>query len=170
MPVQIAFHVDPSPKQIARELGSLSRSFSDWKPAWRALLPILADEMRATLEGEGVPIGARWPELDPETLKRRTRAGIRGQGRMALQSTGRLLATVSSPSAGLRRMTGTQLRFGPNERYQFVQHFGSKRRGIPARPFIGWTPRGERAAIDAMDQRARALLDRAAQLAFSGGQ
>lgn len=152
-------------QRIAKEIRDFAKKTKDLRPAWRKLVPILAEMVRGNIEGKGSPIGVSWAPLSPHTKARKARLG---QGRAALVQTGRLLATVSKASKGRRSLGRSRVKFGPREKYAFVQHFGSKSKNIPARPYLGWTVRGTRAAITLVEDHLTKLLLEA-QNAINGG-
>lgn len=143
--------------RIAGGLRSLGKESRDLRSVWKKLLPILAQELGAAVRSEGAAIGQRWPQLAADTLARKRRLG---RGRAALIGTGRLLSQLTSPSRAKASLTKRRLKVGPRERYMFVMHYGSKRRGIPARPFVAWTMRGRRSAVDLVSRFIDDLVQR----------
>ncbi len=97
----------------ARALRAASRRIVDFREPFRAVANVISEEMAATVRRRG------------------------------LVASGRLLALVGSPQSAIRTLTARELRVGPNQRYQFVQHYGSVKRKIEPQPYIEWTPRGE---------------------------
>lgn len=152
-------------ERIAKEIRAFAKKTKDLRPAWRKLVPILAEMVRGNIEGRGSPIGVSWPALNPQTVARKARLG---KGRATLVQTGKLLSTVSKASKGRRSLGRSRVKFGPRDKYAFVQHFGSKSKNIPARPYLGWTVRGRRSAVMLVEQHlTQLLLD--AQNAINGG-
>lgn len=153
--------IDPSPKKLASLFGDrVPKLMKDYRPAWRQLLPVLAQEMSKTIESEGKNLGVRWAPLKRGTVARKKRAGQSGA---ALQGTGRLLAQVSSKTKGKVSLTRTKVVFGPNkDSYKFIQNFGSRRRGLPARQYIGLTRNMRESALNFMDDLVGQRLDKIA--------
>ena len=158
--MHVLFRIGADFEAIAKEYRLLASDLRDWRAAWRAILPRLAAGLQAVWFSAGAELGERWPELKPETVRRKEREG---RGRSMLLYTERLLRTISSPTRGKRSLTKKRVAFGPKDRYAFVQHYGSKERGIPPRPFIGITKTMEGDITTLMDAHARAVIAKAEQ-------
>lgn len=109
-------------EEAARVLRASARSIVDFRRPFQEVAPTVASEMAGEVRRRG------------------------------LVRTGRLLALVGRTSSAVRKLTPSEMRVGPNERYQFVQHYGSVKRNIKAAPYIYWTGVGERALDRAMRQ------------------
>lgn len=125
-------------KQLRADLLEASKGLKDYRKAWRRLVPFVALEIRTLIVTQGRSAGIHWPALKQATLRRRRRG--RGSDRAALQMTGKLIRNVGTRRAK-KTLSRKGVSFSARQRYEFVQHFGSKRRGIPARPFLVLTPR-----------------------------
>lgn len=179
---------DPSPRAIAQRLRTLGREFRTWRPAWRASAPLVARGIRENLLGQGGPIGESWEPLKPDTLKRKNRLG-RNRGPLIASGSSILnpLTTINVTGGGAPqgrdtrgRFTGggktsapdgmgsaavvlsaTRMKVGLAGAVPNIQHFGSKRRGIPARRYMDWSTPMERAVLAAMNAYARQLIAQA---------
>ena len=149
------FRTEPPFRKLAKALGDAGAELTDWRPAWRTFAPEIGPEMARTLDAQGAPLGESWPSSTPRWLARKAK---RGGGRVAGVFTGRLRAELASNTArvsiGKRR-----LRWGPRLARAYVLNFG--RSPAFARPFLGFTPRLERALEAVLVARADDVLARA---------
>lgn len=143
----VSFKATIDPTSVGAAL--MNARLVDLRPAWTEIAAILAEDQRRTFDTRGGNIGERWEPPSAATLARKGRA----KGSAQLVLSGEVLAQVSSPSAGLRRASRTFMSFGTNIRHGIVQHFGSKARNIPARPFMRISDSAAR-SIDAIIRRA----------------
>lgn len=152
MPLELRFKATPDPMKYFAGIKDIARQLHDFREPFRQLVPVVGSEMARTIRERGAPIGApSWPAHSPATIRRY------GAGQHALlQRRGRLLREVYR--SGKRRLSKTEFRYGPNKKYQFVQQFGSGKRGIPARPFIGLTEPMIAIATALMDQHVARIL------------
>lgn len=166
--------IDPSPVKLAALIGGLGKEFNDWRPAWRRLAPHMAAGIAENFQTQGGAIGESWPPLTDRYVTRKARGG---GGRATLVLSGKLLAEATSPQ-GVVSMTGIALRFGTSIPYSRAMNFGftpkGGRGGVPRRPFMGWNQNMKDAALEAMNDHASDLLDRAAkridELRAAGGR
>lgn len=158
MPATFVLIADPSPRAIAQRLRVLGREFRSWRPAWRAAAPLVVRGLGLNLTRQGSPLGEPWAPLRPNTLRRRARLG---QQRTILIATGEHIAGPLARGGSVNIST-TRMRIGvPRSRVGTVQHSGSAKRRIPARPVFSFSPPMEAAVRAAMETHARDLLARA---------
>lgn len=145
----------PSVKTIHAAMKELDGDLGDWKSVWRQMIPICAAETSRNITSKGSNLGVNWPALSQATLRKKSRSGERA----ALVASGRLLRIMGS-NKGKRSITKRKMAFGTpgSDRYMYVQHFGSKKRRIPARNYLGITPRIEKSAEKLMQRHANAVL------------
>jgi len=143
-------------RRIGRAYDASALKLKDWRPAWKRLLPHLADGLRDNINSQGGRLGRSWAPLTMAWRRRKQRLG---KGRAPLVFSGKLLSLVSSPRRGKRSLTKKRLKFGPNKKYQFVQHFGDKRGNLPEREYIAWNTKMDKRRQQIMDQHmVKALL------------
>jgi phage gpG-like protein len=149
MPAPLRLRSTSDGAASAAALRQLGRQVADFRPAWQEARGPLAQGLARNLDSQGGALGVRWPP-------RVTRSS-----RPPLVRTGRLRATIGSATLGTRTLTSRRLVLGPDQRYQFVQHYGSEKRRIPARPFLGWTEAMVRAVEDAVGRHVERQLETA---------
>lgn len=160
MPASITFHVDPSPRAIAKQMRFLGREFRSWRPAWRQALPWIVAGVRENFRSEGSTLGDPWEPLARATWRRKLAAG---QGGGPLVGTGtNILNPISG--GGVVQMTATRLRYGLTSSIANIQHHGTKDGRLPGRRFVAWSPVMEAATMRALEQYARYLLRKAASM------
>lgn len=148
---EVRFQVYPPPEMIARLLGKMSKDVADFRPAWGALAPDLAEGLAKNITSRGANAGESWAQPAPSTLRRRP------ANRAQLRLTGELLSEVSRASSAVRRLTANELQVGTTKKHGYVQHFGVKGR-LPARPWISWSDGMRKSALAKVEQHATMLL------------
>lgn len=106
------------------------KTFSQLKKSARVLRPALldiGDVLEASVDQnfkiEGRPI--KWKKLKPATIKARRQSGPK-----ILQDTGALVTSVVS------KVKANTVEIGSNLPYARLQNQGSKKKNVPARPFL----------------------------------
>lgn len=120
--IKLDFKMDPSPDVLAKSFRSLRSEMRDWRDAWRDLLPVVSQDQKASFGA----LAGMWPALKQASIRRK------GGGRETLVMTGRLRRSLGK-KLSLRKMS---LRVGTSLKYAAPHQFGSRKQGIPARPFI----------------------------------
>ena len=154
--------------QKTGDWSKLDRMFSDVGPRFERNIQAATDKngrmleagMVETIEKEGY--GA-WPALQPETIKRKAKAGREKM----LQWTGQLMAGIryardawNSGFVGIRRNV-KRAEGGDLVNVAAVHEMGSPARNIPARPFAA--PTGKR-----FEEQVAKNYDEAVEKTFSG--
>lgn len=101
------------------------------REAFSDLGPHLVRSALARAKREQAPDGSAWAKLNAAYALRKTRLRP-GAGILAFDR--HLLGDQFS-----YQISGRTLRIGTAAKYGATQHFGSTKRGIPARPFIGFS-------------------------------
>lgn len=107
------------------------------RPAMDAIGFALEQRIGLCFEDQASPWGASWAPLKPATLKRRRDEGREGVS--ILRDLNLLFGSLSYQATA----KGVDVRIGAEDRPAAVHQFGSKDRGIPARPFLPIRPGGE---------------------------
>lgn len=158
MSASFSFRTQPPFRRLAKQLGEAGRELNDWRPAWRAFIPLVGPEMAATLRSRGAAIGETWPALSPAYAARKAAAG---QGRAIGFLTGRMAAELSDGVAR-RSVTRRRLRWGPKLPRAYVFHHGhGQDQDANARPFLAYTARLRARLDEILTARADAVLARA---------
>ena len=167
--ILLRFEVKPSPDEIARRFGHLSKEFKDYRPAWKRLAPRIAREVRRIFSSKGGLLGERWPphvkpKDKPESVSyihRKQKAGF-GRAEMLVR-TGRMMHMATSPTRGLLANRPSFMRFGVKGPQVRAMNFGSLRskKNIPKRPFIGVTKGMEIAGVEEIGRHVDFLLKKA---------
>ena len=126
--------------EVRRGLQRLIAAGADLSPAMRVIATHLADRAEDAFEQETSPTGQPWPPLKPATVKERTRKGYTPIKR--LQRTGTLVRSILADWDNRTAVAGTNLI------YAAPHQFGSDKRNIPARPFLGISTHDERVIQD----------------------
>lgn len=167
----IHMSMSPPPAVITAVLKDARAELLDFRGVWKALLPVIVAGIDKTFDSQTGPLGQVWPELQPNSVRRKQR---NGRGRSMLKFTERLFTRMASPTGGKRRLSKRKLVFGPPPslaKRASVLHHGSPRRGIPARPFLGWRSDMRAAGVAIAEAHVRAVVARAEQrLALLGGR
>ena len=148
--------INPSPKRLARAMGpEFKKEFSDYRDAWRELLPLWAKGLEDNVHSQGRNLGEAWAPLAPSTIRRRS-------GRTPGIATGRMVARLGSPTRAKRSLTKSRLRVGPREKYAHIFHFGAKSRGQPERRFLAVSSNMRSDGVRVMDKHVRRQLHKLA--------
>lgn len=162
MPVNMEIQVDDA--EVQRFLRAIQGRVRNPSPVMRQIAGILRNEAAQAFRKEtGPATGQAWPPLSPVTKARRAKQGKTGK---MLQVKGDLKRSIHQESGRDYAAAGTNLV------YARTHQFGAKRGAfgswkgrplpwgdIPARPFLGLSPRGRNAILDKM----RDWLERAAR-------
>lgn len=152
---RVKFVVDPSPLAMAKVIGGLGKEFSDWRPAWRRLVPHLAAGIRQNIDSRGSTLSRPWPATHPRYAQRKAR---RGFGRIDLVLSGKLVAEATSPNSVVS-MTPRRVSFGTQLPYARAVQFGKGKKS--GRSFMGWNSRMLQHAREIMNDHAATLIARA---------
>lgn len=152
--------VSPSPALLAKAFGLAAEDFSDWRAAWQMLAPALAQGLRSNIESRGGAISESWPGPDPAYVRRKARQGF---GRADLVYLGIMVRQVTSATGGILALTKRSIRFGTRVTQARAVNFGSSKRGIRARRFMGWNPQMTAAADAAATALAKTNLAKLAE-------
>jgi len=144
--IKLDYSMTPSPAFLAKRFEGLRREMRDWKDAWRRMLPGISAEQKSSFGKTGVS----WPALKQSTLRKK------GSKRETLAMTGKLKRSVGK-KLSLRKMS---MKVGTRLKYAASHQFGYKKKNIPARPFIGLTPRMERHIGESMRAEMIAKIKR----------
>jgi hypothetical protein len=145
MPFELRFKATPDPMKFFDGIQDIKRQLQDSRAVWRQLEPVIGSEMARSVREQGAPIGApTWEPHSPATIAR-----YGAKQHAMLQNKGKLLRDVYR--GGRQSLTKGQMRWGPKKREQFVQQFGSEKRGIPSRQFVGLTEPMNTSAVALMD-------------------
>ena len=144
----------PTNAEVLRRLRALQAAGADMRPAMREIAETLLAHVERNFAAERAPDGSPWP-LKPATRKARNRKGYTGP---KLQRTRRLLDSVQARYDDESALVGTNLIYAAT--HQFGDEHGltvrgatvRRRRGIPARPFLGFGP-GDREELLAIIRR-----------------
>lgn len=98
---------------------------------WSTVSMILKAETLRSFQNECGPDGRAWKPLSARTILARRKGKRKSLGTKILQDTGRLRASISVNHGAGWAEIGTTIKYAP------VHQYGSKKRNIPARPFIG---------------------------------
>ena len=136
--------------------------FDDFKPAFKALVPVMAKGHAAAIRSRGALLGTPWPAPDPEYVTRKRGAGG-GNAQMILT---KHLWTEATRTGGrsvlslTKRKVSVGVKSVPYARsLQFKRRFG----------FIGWTEHSAAKSTQILDDHARRLYQEASEAA-GGGQ
>lgn len=145
----------PTNAEVLRRLRALQAAGADMRPAMGEIAETLLAHVEQRFDEERGPDGSPWRPLKPATVKERTRKGYTGP---KLQRTRRLLDSVQRRYDDESALVGTNLVYAAT--HQFGDEHGvtvlgatvRRRRGIPARPFLGFGP-GDREELLAIIRR-----------------
>jgi hypothetical protein len=163
---RIAVRVDmtPPPPLLRRMCEAASEAYADLRPAWRRLVPRVAEGIRENFSTRGRSLGVPWFPLTRAYIERKRR---KGQSSAELLATRRLFNTVTSEQ-GVLSLTRSSLQFGvrlsefPQAGALNFGHFDTKQ---PARPFIfsaeaGVNPATKMAATEELERLSQEILTR----------
>lgn len=155
--------VDPSPALLAKAYGLAAKEFSDWRPAWKRMIPHLQQGIRRNFSSRGGALGNAWPSVDPAYDVRKRREG---GGRAQLVLTGAMFRDATGPSA-VQKITKSHIEYGIDTHPQARSlNFGRTRSGsgrrVKKKPFMGWNPQMDAALLRETDDHARFLLNKLA--------
>ena len=156
---KLVFKTHPTPKAQARALNIAAKKFEDYRPAWRKLLPNLAQEMGIIVNSRGRALEGRWPPLSTKTIKQKKHD-------TPFVRTGKTLSDLTTPRKGKRKLTRKMIAYGPTERFAYVFHYGVDKRQ-PSRTLIGWTENLRGKADEFISDRAQELIDEAIRAGFT---
>lgn len=166
MTARFDFKTNPPFRRLAKALGEAGEELKDWKPAWRAFVPLVGPAMADSLRSEGQHIGETWRPASAQWVARKERAG---RGRIAGFYTGRLMSDLDSGVAR-QSVTKRRLRWGPKLKHAYVfQHGHGRNKERNARPFMGFSPALTEALNDILHARSDEVLARAMAKAGQGG-
>lgn len=118
---------------------TLDKESNDLRPVWKKLTPKLRSEMERKFSGGTSPNGRKWKALSKAYEKRK-------RGGKKLHKTGKLKSEIGKHI----EMTKNRIEIGvENVPYARPLQFGWN--NAPARPFIGWSTKMMKLAIDALD-------------------
>lgn len=164
---RFAIKMDPSPRRIGRALGEIGQGLADFRPVFRALLPLMVRGLVQNFEERGAPIGEKWADLSPSWAKRKASRGLSAQ---LLVARGTMLGELQSDGKMKRSITSRQLVVGPSKSLPYIHHFGAKRGNLPARRFIAWSPSMRDIARAHMEEyRDRLLAEASSRMRAAGG-
>lgn len=141
---EIRIKIDPGSPGIA-QLEKLVERATDREGLLKNLGEALLATTQDRFQSQSDPSGAAWAALAPSTVARR------GSARPILRVSGRLYGSLTY------QVAGDTLQLGPNTVYAAVHQFGHtfEPRGksgkgvtVPARPYVGYGPADEKAAIE----------------------
>lgn len=155
MPLQLKFNVSPDPMRFFDGIQSIKAQLRDFREPFRQLVPIFGSELARSLREGGKPIGA--PAWAPHSKASVQRFGAKQHA--LLINRGRLLRELYK--SGKQKLTKSVLRYGPKRQGYFVQQFGSKKRGIPARQYVGMTEPMSNAALALMEMHHARIIAQA---------
>ncbi len=156
--IAISIVTDPDPRQWAKQLGLLPKHFSDFKPAFKLLVPILARGHAANIRSKGALLGHPWPAADPGYARSKIAAG-HGAAQFIL-SRRLLIEATRIGGRAIVTLTKRKLSVGiKNTRYARAVQF---RRGYW---FIGWNKSMKRKSQAIMTAHAEGLVRAAIEAA-----
>lgn len=132
--VEANISIQPSPKELAKTFKGLRESMRDWRDTWKRLLPLLARGLEENFDSEGRSLGVSWPALSQATIR------AKGGDRQMLVVTGALRRSLSGKNKTKLSLRKMSMKVGSKHNLAAVHSFGARRQGIPARPFIGFSP------------------------------
>lgn len=166
MTASITLFADPSPRAIARVIKGLGRSLRTWRPAFKAVLPYVAQGIRDNIRSRGASVGSPWARLATSTLRRKARLG---QTRGPLIGSGE---NIDKPLNGgaIVKLSATRMSYGVKGLVANVQHFGRKKGDLPPRRYMAWNASMEAVLHLAMERHAQKLLTIAREQMAGFGQ
>ena len=143
----VSFRLDA--QRLQRALGRLHEIGDDMRPLWEDMGEELHLITRDRFDDVRGPDGERWEELLDATIQRKVAANKHGK---ILHQDLFLRDSFSyeASSAGVE--------FGSNRLYAATHQYGDDSRGIPARPFLGWSSAEEAALDDVLQQHLEGVL------------
>lgn len=154
--LRFSITIDPSPAAMARFTRDGAGGLGDWRPLFRAMVPILRSELRSNFLGRGNKLDP-WPTPSEAYAARKAREGF---GSTDMVRTGETLEQLTGPPLS---MTKTTLTMGVHTPQARSLQWGNRKAGIKRRAIVGWTPRMQRAALEAANNLASKRLQAAAR-------
>ncbi len=152
--------INPSPAELAKRFGIATKRFSDYRPAFRLIVPHLATGIGQNIKTRGASIGETWPSQGASWhlayLRRKQRGGY---GVADLILTRRVYNQVTSPTEGLLSMGRMSVRFGSDLPYARAVNFGMAAKGARRRMFMGWSAQMKADTEEILDEYTRLLLE-----------
>ena len=149
-------------RAVQQALNGLSRRVSDMTPVMNRITQVMGEGTRTHFVEEGGPGGARWKPLAGSTLLAYMRRSTGGKGLLTkrgntrtaavralaqkkiLLDSGRLEHDIGRAFDSMSAMLTTV------QPYAATHQFGDEKRGIPARPFFGFSEAIKAGIIDAV--------------------
>jgi phage virion morphogenesis protein len=131
---------------VARGLTAVAMSVHDATPLMKMIGAGLKQSIKLRFAGEVDPDGNPWAPLDPDYE-------LTKHGNQILTDYRTLRQSNTSLASPTRVEVGNNLRYGP------VHQFGSKKKNITARPYLGISREDEEMILDAIEH----FLERAAR-------
>lgn len=124
---------------VRRQLLRGADAAGNMKPALWEVREDMFRVIRATFTGQGRRGGGSWKALDPATAARKARLGLDPR---ILFARGRLYDSFTRRGSRFMRshVTNEEIFLDSTLPYADTHQFGDPERGIPARPFIDFTP------------------------------
>jgi phage gpG-like protein len=169
-----------SSAHVARVFDAFGEDLRDWSPAMIRVRLILAEMFRSIFASNGTALGAQadvgvgvadvssgWAPESVETLHRKMRSG---NSSATLHLTGVLEASLTNAegtTGSIRKISAGRdglptVLFGTRLPYAAPNNFGSRKHGLPARPFMGITDEAREAIVDSLNAHLRDRLAAAA--------
>lgn len=165
-----------TPEEIRATFRSLERGLRDWSPAMVRLRDVVGEMFGDVFSSGGAELGESWAPPSAETLRRRMRNGGTASA-ATLRATGVLEASLVDDNGrgGIRRIVqpdaGRGLpRFiwGTRVKQAAALQWGSRKKRIPPRKFVGITERGEKQIREVLQETLEQRLAETA-VALAGG-
>lgn len=174
------------PAEVDRIFNVFGEDLRDWTAPMVRIRVVLARMFEEIFSSSGgalsgtVPVrggavpGGTWTDT-ADTLRRKIRAGQRSE---PLRATGALERTFTNADGGpntIRRVSASRdgipkLTYGTTLSYAPPLHFGSTKRGMPARPIVGMTEAGREGILEELQRHLSERLQAVADAINAGGR
>lgn len=157
-----------TPDQVRRAFAKLTAGLNDWTPAMVRMRQVFSAMFREIFASSGSTLDGTWDQPTPETMRRKLRGG--GAANPAtLRATGALEASLVSDSAdgAIRRVVQPgqgvpRFVWGTTIPYAAPLQFGSQKRGMAARRFVGLTSEAQDEIRDILQEQLSRRMDETA--------
>lgn len=132
--LETTIEVSPDFDSVAESLDELGDALGDFRPVWRRVAGMVGQNFAANISSEGNAVGENWPKPHPDYARQKSLEGFPDDQLVATGDLERKLA------AGRVIRMGRDFVFvgleGKDAKKAAALHFGSKRTGLRARPFV----------------------------------
>lgn len=155
-------HLAIDDRAVQQALDGLSRRLSDMTPVMNRITQVMEEGTRTHFEEERGPDGQKWAPLSPATLLayarrasgkeglRTKRGALRAKATRALAQKKILIDSGRLEHDLGREFDSMSARLTTVQPYAATHQFGDEKRGIPARPFFGFSEAIKASIIDAV--------------------